>query len=137
MANCGDRDPPVSNPYGQSGPSTAVVGSQASSSTGSQGAGGTMFCNDPQLDAILALPADLSRGPELYAKSCGKDTCHGPDGISGNGPDFMDVLPKYNDCEQLRIMLDGYKGMISLTLVYSSDQDFRDALAYVRETFPY
>ena len=135
-SNCSGKDPPVGNPYGTTVVSSANQSAQASTGSGSQGAGGAMSCNDAKLDGILALEPDLTRGEELFGKSCGQEACHGPDGVSGNSPDFPDVLPKYDDCQQLQIMLDGYKGMISLNLVFDSDQDFRDALAYVRETFP-
>lgn len=132
--NCSGRDPPVGNPYGTTGVSQSA---QASTGSGSQGAGGAMSCNDAKLDGILALKPDLARGEELFGKSCGQEACHGLDGVSGNSPDFPNVLPKYDDCQQLQIMLNGYKGMISLNLIFDSDQDFRDALAFVRETFPY
>ena len=49
--------------------------------------------------------------------------------------------PKYGDRLVTKfmniIMLNGKKGMISLTLIYMSDQDFRDAFTYVRETFAF
>lgn len=114
------------------------MSSSTSSLTGSGGDGGSMIhCDDAKIDGILALTPDLDNGEAMFGKSCGKSTCHGTDGVSGNGPDFANVLTKYDDCGLLGVMLDGKKGMISLTLIYMSDQDFRDAMTYVRQTFPF
>ncbi len=141
---CGDD---VSTPTGSTvstgvtsagGSSTSVMSSASSSLAGPGGGGGSVVhCDNAKIDGILSLSPDLDNGEVMFGKSCGKGTCHGTDGVSGNGPDFANVLTKYDDCGLLGVMLNGKKGMISLTLIYMSDQDFRDAFTYVRETFSF
>jgi len=109
--------------------------SGAGGTGGADGSGGAESCSDTEVADILALTPDLTNGEAQFGKSCALDPCHGPDGQSGNAPDFGDVLPEYDDCGLMRIMLDGKKGMISLTMVFETDQDFCDALAYVRSEF--
>jgi len=119
-------------------PAVGAGPSGSSLSTGAApggGAGGAASCNDAEIDAILALTPDLDVGQEQFNKSCALQPCHGDDGVNGNGPDFNVVLPQYDDCGLMAIMLDGKSGMISLTMVFDTDQNFRDALAYVRAEF--
>ena len=77
-----------------------------------------------------------ANGQDAFDRSCGKSMCHGSDGVNGNAPDFPQALSKYDDCGLVKLMLKGQKGMISMKLVFSEDQEFRDVLEYVRSNFP-
>jgi mono/diheme cytochrome c family protein len=82
------------------------------------------------------LVGDPVEGAEIFALTCARSDCHGPDG-SGSGSevaaDLAVEVPTKTDAEIMDIIQNGYKSMAPQGL---NDQEATDVIAYLRQEFP-
>lgn len=87
---------------------------------------------DTDSDAGTTEP-DLENGARVYNSTCA--TCHGDDGAGlGSASDLSEVLPEMTDDEVEEVIRDGAPGMPAFRSTLSDDE-IRDVIAYIRDTF--
>ena len=88
-----------------------------------------------------ALPGDPEKGKAVYEQYC--QSCHGPDGKGNGGTTGADFvgdksrLAKSNE-DLLKSIREGTQGKIGMMPAQKdilSDEQMKDALAYIRKTF--
>ena len=82
---------------------------------------------------------DFDRGRVVFVETCGRDTCHGPDGRAGPAPNLDVVVPQRDDV-RLRSVIQLGTGTTgesegSMPGQELEDQDLEDVIAYLRATF--